>query len=356
MSKVLLIRGGQVWDGQRFFEADILTEDDRVVEIGPGLSANATFSFDAKGMIVSAGLVDGHAHLRGAAMPIYGIQAEAATFPFGVTAANEAGAVTGDKTVLEHLMVRSCAFILTEFWENRPDLAKTETLLSLFGDRVAGVKAIFDNSDGQVTSLGPLEEVCRFAHERGLRMMVHCTNSPVPMAGFLPLMQKGDILTHTYHGGRHSAAEDGFAALREARRRGVILDAAMAGYMHIDYPLYEDAIREGIGPDVISTDITRNGAYIRGGRYGLTMCMSISRTLGMTQEAVFRAVTSNPAKALGRENRWGALKVGGIADIAVIKEVQEPFRLTDRAGHTVKNDRSYRCALTVCRGDVVYKD
>ena len=62
---------------------------------------------------------------------------------------------------------------------------------------------------------------------------------------------------------------------------------------------------------------------MRGGKYGLTMCMSMARDMGMTENDVFRAVTSNPAKALGEEGKWGCLKVGGKADIAVLDYTDE---------------------------------
>ncbi len=68
----------------------------------------------------------------------------------------------------------------------------------------------------------------------------------------------------------------------------------------------ENAIACGAAPHIISTDITRFSAYKRGGCYGLPMCMSIARHLGMEEEDILRAVTSTPAKALGQ--LWGYLE------------------------------------------------
>ena len=88
----------------------------------------------------------------------------------------------------------------------------------------------------------------------------------------------------------------------------------------------------------------------------MTMCMSIAKHLGMSEIDIFKAVTSNPAKALGKEGEIGCLKVGGKADIAVIGECAEPFDLTDKNGNRVQSDKGYRCFLTVSDGQIVYKD
>ena len=49
-------------------------------------------------------------------------------------------------------------------------------------------------------------------------------------------------------------------------------------------------------------------------------------------ERLFRAVTSTPALA------------------------DEGFSLADAAGHHIESDQGYRCMLTVCDGQIVYRD
>ena len=88
----------------------------------------------------------------------------------------------------------------------------------------------------------------------------------------------------------------------------------------------------------------------------MTMCMSIAKTLGMSEEEIFRAVTSSPAKALGKENEWGCLTVGGCADIAVFDYIGEGFDMTDKSGNHIESKSGYRCVLTVADGEVVYKN
>ena len=114
------------------------------------------------------------------------------------------------------------------------------------------------------------------------------------------------------------------------------------------------AFEKGVYPDTISTDITNRSAYMRGGRYGLTMAMSFCRTLGMPEEAILKAVTTAPAKVVGQA-QWGSLQVGGIADIAVLDYADEAYDTTDFAGNRLQDSRGYRCLLTVANGQVVYK-
>ena len=88
----------------------------------------------------------------------------------------------------------------------------------------------------------------------------------------------------------------------------------------------------------------------------MTMCMNIAKTLGMREEDIFRAVTSSPAKALGKEQEWGYLRVGTRADIAVFDYTDEGFDLTDHVGNHIRNSEGYRCVLTISDGQVVYRN
>ena len=49
------------------------------------------------------------------------------------------------------------------------------------------------------------------------------------------------------------------------------------------------------------------------------------------------------------------LKVGGTADIAVLDKNGECIDMTDKDGNRFISDNSYRCLLTICDGNVVYR-
>ena len=350
-----LIQNGRIWDGNCFFYGDIFTENDKIAEIAPRISRTADFVYDAAGKTVTAGMVDAHMHMRVVAGESYGISPEIACFPFGVTAAADAGRVKGEPAVLDAFQVKNVVFPTALIRGNQPNFPKLEETIARFGDKVVGVKVYFDASLCEVTDITPLAAICAFAKERGLRVMVHCAHSPTPMAEILATLNPGDILTHVFHGAENNAAEDGFTSMKEAQARGVVIDTGFAGSFHTDYRIFRQAIEAGVIPDTISTDITKSSAFTRGGRYGMTMCMSMAKQAGMPEEAIFRAVTTNPAKALGQEG-WGRLTEGGCADLAVLEETSEGFAITDKAGNTLESKTCWRSVLTVADGLVVYKD
>ena len=182
---------------------------------------------------------------------------------------------------------------------------------------------------------------------------VHCTNSPVKMSEILSVLEKGDILTHTYHGGKSNAMEDGFECIYKAKEKGVVIDAGMAGGVHTDFEILKNAIKCGAIPDTISTDITKWSAYMRGGIYGITMCMSIMKNLGMNENDIFKAVTITPAGVLNKE--YGVLKTGVNADIAVFELGDNGFDMPDRWGNRITYEKGYRCVLTMVDGQILHR-
>lgn len=352
----ILIKNGKLWDGERFCFADLLTDGNAIAKIGQHLTDEADFVFDATGMIVSAGLVDTHVHMKGVASDEFGIEPHMSSFPFGVTAVNDAGSVFGDKALLDSFSVKNMVFVGTDIRDNHADFSNTETYLKKYGDKAIGIKVYFDTTLCEVRDITPLREVCDYAHERGLKVMVHCSHSPTTMAAIVDTLSAGDILTHIFHGGENACTDNDFEAFILAKQKGVVLDAGFAGFVHTDFAVLQRAVTAGFLPDTVSTDITCCSAYKRGGRYGMTMCMNLAKTAGMSEEQIFKAVTTTPASVLGKANDWGRLQVGRCADIAVFKDTNEGFDLTDRAGNRYHSDTGYRCVLTVCDGQVVFKD
>lgn len=356
---MILIKNGRVWSGTQFQEGDVLMEHDKVKRIGVvgrEDAARVEFVFDAGGCIVAPGFVDIHTHMRNISSDEFGICPEAVCFPFGVTAAVDAGCVQGGKVWLDALAVKNGIFVNAPIRANKVDFNETERLLGEYGEKVLGIKAYFDSTSGQVTDTKPLREICEYAHSWGLKVMVHCSYAPVSMEEVFGCLEKGDICTHTYHGIKSTVLEDAFASLMEAKERGVVIDSGMAGGVHTDFEILKAAIEAGAAPDTISSDITLCSAFKRGGRYGLTTCMSIMRHLGMGEEQILKALTSEAAKAVGKQSEWGLLREGHCADVAVLRYTDEGFDMTDKAGNLIQSDRGYRCVMTIADGQVVYRD
>ncbi len=351
----ILIKNGTVWDGENFICADILTQDKKIHKIQKNMDDNADYVYDASGKIVSAGLVDIHTHFKGISDDNIGTSASMSSIPFGVTSAADAAASVGDTGIFNYLDVKTLVFVCADFKNNSAYFENTKRLIEIYGSRVVGVKVYFDTYMSDIHNISPLEEVVEFASKYKLIVTVHSTNSPSSMAEIVNCLRPGDILTHAYHGGVNAAMEDDFACLIEAKKRGVIVDAGFAGHIHTDFNVLKIAIEKGVIPDVISTDITKLSAYKRGGNYGMTMCMSMAKTLGMKENDIFKSVTSSAAKALCMDSQWGYLKAGRCADISVFEYGDEAYSLYDKAGNVLNDKNGYRCVLTVSNGEIVYK-
>ncbi len=352
MAKILC-KNGRIWDGERFLQADLLTEGDSVVQIAPDLDEKADLTFDATNGIVTAGLVDAHVHGKGISSDEFGASMDLLSLPFGVSAVADASAVQGNAALLSAFTPRAKVFVCAQIVRDRADFSHALRMLSAYGDKVVGVKLYFDESDAQLKSAQPLKDTVAFARRHGLIVMVHSTGSPIPMYALTEHLRAGDILTHAYHGGKHNAAEDDYACLRLAKARGVIVDAGLAGHIHTNFEILRKGIEAGCPPDVLSSDVTKLSAYVRGGRYGLTSCMSVARRLGMAESDVFRAVTSTPAKALSAP--WGRLQVGGKADFAILEYADEEFAFLQDPNNSLCGQKSYRTLLTVLDGEVKYR-
>ncbi len=351
----ILCKGGRVFDGERFLFADVLTENDKIIKIEPNITDTAEFVFDASGKTVLPGLVDSHVHMSGISSNEFGINAEMSTLPFGVTAVADASGVQGDKKRLNGFGVKNVVFVCAEIRNNNAYFENALEMLKKYGDKTIGIKIYFDTLVSEVIDITTLKQTVEFAEAHGFIVMVHSSNPPVSMAELLNTLRTGDILTHAYHGGENNVSDDGYECIKNAKTRGVIIDAGLAGHIHTDFEVFKGAIECSATPNIISTDITRFSAYKRGGKYGLPMCMSIARYLGMNEADIFKAVTSSAARALGKQSEWGTLAVGRCADICVLEYADEGFELTDKAENNIKSNVGYRNLLTVADGEVVYR-
>lgn len=349
----ILIKNGKIWDGEKFIYSDILTEDQKIIKIDRSIAHSADFIFDAKNKIVSAGLIDIHTHLFGVSCDAFGFSADLCSIPFGVTTVADASAVQNNQNVLNSAMVKSFVFVCSDIKDDEVRFDFTYKMMKCYEEKVVGIKVYFDTTMAEIKSEKTLYQVVNFAEKNHLKVMVHTSNSPCSMEQIVRILRRGDILTHCFHSGKNNCTENNFQAFKEAQKKGVIMDAGMAGNVHMDFGYMRNSIANGFLPDTISSDITRCSAYTRGGRYSLLMCMEIAKKLGMKEEDVFRSVTSNASKALGKN--CGKLSVGSNADIAVLDEVNEPFLLVDKSGNVVESQQNYKCVLTILNNQILYK-
>ena len=188
-------------------------------------------------------------------------------------------------------------------------------------------------------------------------MMMHITDSPIPLPDLIAHMKPGDIVTHCYHGRNHGimGQEKQFVLKEvvEAQRAGIIFDCAH-GRNHFNFRMIEKALDQGFLPDTISTDLTMTTAT-QGPVWDLPTTMTKLLHFGMPLEDIVRRATANPARIMGYEGTVGTLKPGANADVSVFELRDGHFDLLDADGNTVTAKRRLIAQTTVKDGRVWYE-
>ncbi len=375
----LLLTGGEVIDPGAGLRGvmDVAIAGGKIAAVAPSLPSNqALRSISAKGRLVLPGLVDMHAHvlINGHDM---GNQTDHYCRGSGVTTLCDAGS-TGSSNfaalrgVLDnHVRTRVRAFVnlsaigitgtsrggeLSHFPYADPEgCARTITENP---DLAIGVKLRFGPNLVWEYSAEPVKLARKTADMAGgVPMMMHITDSPVPLPDLIAHMKPGDIVTHCYHGRNHGimGQEKQFVLKEvvEAQRAGIIFDCAH-GRSHFNFRMIEKALDQGFLPDTISTDLTATSAS-NGPVWDLPTTMTKLLHFGMPLEEIVRRATANPARLMGYEGTVGTLKPGANADVSVFELRDGNHELRDSDGNTVTAKRRLLAQLTVKDGRVWYE-
>ena len=374
----LLIRHGEVIDPGAGLKGklDVGIAGGKIVEIGPGLpEKDAKQTISASGLYVTPGLIDIHAHVFVNAHDMGG-HTDHFCRQSGVTTlcdAGSAGSATfaGLRHVLDHqVRTRVRAFVnlsaigivgtsrggeLSHFPYADPEgCART---IAENPDLAIGVKLRYGPGIVWEYTTAPVKLARRTAATAGVPLMIHITDSPIPLPDILAEMIPGDIITHCYHGRAHGImGQEKQLVLKEvveAQRHGIVFDCAH-GRNHFSFPMIEKALDQGFLPDTISTDLTTTSAT-QGPVWDLATTMSKLLHFGMSLDDLVYRATAAPAKILGYEGTVGTLKPGANADIALLERRNGNFTMTDSDGNTVTAKERLVARTTVKDGRVTYQ-
>jgi dihydroorotase len=374
----LLIQHGEVVDPGGGLKGllDVGISGGKIVAVGPSLAANeAHRTISARGLLVTPGLIDIHAHVFVNAHDMGG-HTDQFCRSTGVTTLCDAGS-TGSATfaglrhVIDHeVRTRIRAFVnlsaigivgtsrggeLSHFPYADPEgCART---IEENPDLAIGVKLRYGPGLVWEYTTEPVKLARKTAAMAGVPLMIHITDSPIPLPEILAEMIPGDIITHCYHGRAHGImGQEKQLVLKEvveAQRYGIIFDCAH-GRNHFSFTMIEKALDQGFLPDTISTDLTFTSAT-KGPVWDLTTTMSKLLHFGMKLDDIVRRATAAPAKILGYDGTVGTLRPGANADIALIERRNGNVDLTDSDGNTVTAKERLITRMTVKDGRVWYE-
>lgn len=163
--------------------------------------------------------------------------------------------------------------------------------------------------------------------------------------------EKGDIVTHVYHGNECGIlGRDGkvLPVVRDAKDRGVLFDVGFGGF-NFSWRVAETAYAQDFIPDIISSDLQQFN--VAGPAYSLANVMTCFLKLGMTLQQAIERVTIAPARALRMTDIAGSLKPGMPADITVFRVDSGAFTLTDTTNHTRPFDKRIVPTITFKNGE-----
>jgi dihydroorotase len=348
----------------------------KIAAVAPSLPANeARRTIGAKGRLITPGLIDIHAHVFVNAHDMGG-HTDHFCKASGVTTLCDAGSTgsatfAGLRQVLDRdVRTRVRAFVnlsaigivgtsrggeLSHFPYADPEgCART---IAENPDLAIGVKLRYGPNLVWEYTTEPVKMARRTAAMAGVPLMIHITDSPIPLPEILAEMAPGDIVTHCYHGRANGimGQEKQFVLKEvvEAQRHGIIFDCAH-GRNHFSFPMIEKALDQGFLPDTISTDLTFTSAT-RGPVWDLPTTMTKLLHFGMSLDDLVMRATSAPAKILGYDGTVGTLRAGANADVAIIELRDEPVELRDSDGNTVTAKRRLVPQVTVKDGRVWYE-
>jgi len=371
----LLVRGGRVVDPEMAIDdqLDVGVRLGRIQALGTNLADRVTNRsamqiVDATGALVLPGLIDIHAHVYTGVCPLT-VQADEVASRSGVTtivSAGDAGANTIEgfrDLVVNRSRTRVLAFLHISTVGLAPfpvgeaiqpallDPVAADRAIGRFPDMIVGLKVRQGGPTVTGTNeLEPLRRAASVGQQHQLPVMVHITESDAPLADLLALLSRGDIVTHCFTGSANGLIDEGriAEAAMAARQRGVLFDVGH-GAGSFDFEVAEAAARVAFWPDTISTDLHSISAEKA---KSLPFVMSKMLAVGMPFEEVIAAVTARAAAAIGRGGQLGSLKVGAVADIAVLELKDSPVEFTDTFGHRRTADRQFAVRHTIRAGAV----
>lgn len=368
----LLIAGGRVIDPSQKLsgERDVAITGGRIARVAANIPpSQARQVYDAKGKIVTPGLIDLHTHVYQHGISL-SVDSDVVGFQSGVTTVVDCGSTGAGtfqgfrKYVIDRastriyalLNISTIGLVVTNEIYLDPRMIDSRAAIRTIAmnrDRILGIKV---RVNGKHSDLPHDVEVLKTAREvadaTGLPIMLHWSVEPELLA----ILKQGDILAHPFNpasqnssnlfGADGSQAEKVLPQIVALKERGIWTDGQL-GTTHHSWDISEKAMKQGWFPDSISTDIGRTPD---GTPASVLVPMSEFLHLGLPLEQVIAGVTANPAKMINFPEKVGTLQPGVTADVAVLELKDGNFEFNDGARQTRVLKQQFVAVATVKGG------
>lgn len=379
----IVIQGGHVIDAKNNIDAimDVAITAGKIVKLAKDIDTKqAAQVVDAKGLYVTPGLIDLHAHVFFGTEPdhylsngMVAIVPDGFTFRVGVTTVADAGGAgwksfpTFKKNIIDNSQTRVLVFLnivgegmrggAYEQNINDMDAKMSAYVAKQYKDYVVGFK-VAHFSGPEWTPVDRAVEAGKLAN---IPVMVDFGGNTPPLSIeelYMKHLRPGDIYTHTYallEGNVRETVVDTITNkvkpfIWDAIKKGIVFDVGYGG-ASFNFTQAIPAIKQGFSPKTISTDL-HTGSMNTSMKNQLDV-MSKFLFMGMPLNEVIKASTWSPAQVIKHEE-LGNLSVGGIADVAVLNLRQGNFGFYDKTGYKVNAKQKFECEMTIKDGKIVY--
>jgi dihydroorotase len=385
----IVIKGGNVIDPKNNINGltDIAIKDGKIAQVAKDIDARQGLQVvEARGMYVTPGLIDIHAHVFFGTEPDHylsnGLSAvvpDGFTFRVGVTTVVDCGGAGWKsfplfkKNIIDNAQTRVLSFLnivgegmrggAYEQNLNDMDAKMAAYVANQFRDYIVGFKVAH--------YIGPEWLPVDRAVEAGT-----IVNMPVvvdfggdnPAKSieelFFKHLRPGDIFTHALSklrigeiGGqyqRESVLDENTGTVKpfvwQAQKRGIVFDVGYGG-ASFAFSQAIPAVKAGFYPTTISTDL--HTGSMNTSMKDMLSVMSKFMLMGMDLQNVVKASTWKPAQVIKREE-LGHLSVGAIADIAILTIRDGNFGFYDKLGFKLSGKQKFECEMTIKGGKIVY--
>jgi dihydroorotase len=378
----ILIKGGHVIDAKNNINElmDIAIHDGKIARVAKNIDTMlASQIVNARGMLVTPGLIDLHAHVFYGFEPDHylsngttAVLPDQSTFRSGVTTVVDAGGAGWKSFAL--------------FKKNIIDNSQTRvlSLLNIVGEGMRGIDPYEQDLNDMDAKLSAETAIANKEHVVGFKV-AHYTGSdwsPIQRgveAGkladmpvmidlnsiffsldelFSKYLRPGDIYTHTFIQSTRGVVEP-IVDLKtrqlkpfvlDAQKKGIVFDVGFGGGS-FNFGQALPAIKAGFYPNTMGTDLHKGS--VNGAMKDQLNVLSTFLAMGMKLPDLIKASTWIPAKVIKREE-LGNLSVGSIADLAVLSMREGMFGFRDVSGNKQTGTQKLECELTIRAGRIVY--
>ena len=358
----LVIKGGRVIDPAAKLDTvrDIAIAGGRIAAVAANVDPGAAAVVDARNRLVVPGLIDIHTHAARSA------DGPPLLLKDGVTGWIDAGSQGADHIADVISVARSSpqpgrilinigrAGIIAEGDTKDlalADVAAARDAIAKNRDFVVGIKARLSSDVAGSNDYEVLKRAQDAATPSGVPVMIHMGQTVSPLSKLLPILKRGDIVTHMFAPAPNGILDERNRLLPEvidARRRGVWFDVGNGRLGHVRWDVVDAVMKQRFWPDAISTDW--NTMSRTTGVVDIANCMSKFLGYGMSVSDVVACNTVNAARMFPAFKDRGTLAVGAPADITILELRDGSFQFLDNYENTITGRQRLFVTGTILAG------